>query len=62
MTCANNKKETIQKEEVTNYPKKDIWDKIQIVTTILALIIAVVSTSLYINELNRSPDLNIAGL
>lgn len=55
----NDKKDSIQKVEVTNHPKKDIWDKIQIFVTIFALLIALISTSLYINEINRSPELYI---
>jgi hypothetical protein len=52
-------KSTLQKVEVVNFPKKDVWDKLQIIVTILALIIAIISTSLYINEINKRPDVEI---
>lgn len=50
-------KNSIGKVEVMNFPKKEIWDKLNIIVTIIALIIALVSLKLYFNEINKTPDL-----
>ncbi|MBI2660152.1 hypothetical protein HYX07_03245 [Candidatus Woesearchaeota archaeon] len=54
------KPETPKKVEVINFPQKGIWDKLQIIATIAALIIAIISTSLYIYEINKIPDMEVS--
>lgn len=49
----------IQKVRVLNFPKKDCWDKANIVITVIASIIAVISLCLYIWEITRVPKINI---
>lgn len=44
---------------VSNFPKKDIWDKFSIVITIISLIIAIISFQLYYNEISKIPDIMI---
>lgn len=55
----NKTKNNIQKVYVVNFPNKDKWDKLQIVVTIISLIIAFISTYLYIHEIRKCPDLYI---
>ncbi|MFH1615657.1 MAG: hypothetical protein ABIG61_11325 [Planctomycetota bacterium] len=52
-------KNNIQKVNVVNFPNKNIWDKLQIIVTIISLILAAISTSLYIHEIKKCPDLNV---
>ncbi len=59
-------KNKIQKVHVVNFPNKDKWDRLQIITTILSLIVAIVSLTfaaismyLYIHEINKHPDLYV---
>ncbi len=49
----------IKKVEITNFPKRGIWDYINITATIIALTVAFISLMLYVNELNKNPDLEI---
>jgi len=49
----------ISKVEVTNFPKKDTWDRLNIVATILALLIAFISLKLYFNEINKTVKLKL---
>lgn len=60
-------KNNIQKVNVVNFPNKDKWDRLQIVATILSLIVAIISlifasisTSLYIHEIKKYPDLYVS--
>lgn len=60
-------KNNIQKVNVVNFPSKDKWDRLQIVVTILSLIVAIISlifasisTSLYIHEIKKCPDLYVS--
>lgn len=50
---------SLQKVEVINFPRKDIWDKLGVIITILSLLIALVSTLLYIHEINKTPNVFI---
>ena len=61
------KKNNIQKVNVVNFPNKDKWDRLQIVATISSLIVAFISlifasisTSLYIHEIKKCPDLYVS--
>ena len=63
----SNQKNNIQKVNVVNFPGKDKWDKSQIVVTALVLIIAIISlivasisTRLYLDEINKRPDLYVS--
>ena len=60
-------KNNIQKVSVVNFPNKGKWDRLQIVTTILSLAVAIISlvfasisTFLYIREINKCPDLYVS--
>ena len=60
-------KNNIQKVNVVNFPNRDKWDRRQIVATILSLIVAIISlifasisTSLYIHEIKKRPDLYVS--
>ncbi|MBL7214330.1 MAG: hypothetical protein ISS71_01495 [Phycisphaerae bacterium] len=50
----------IQKVHVVNFPEKDKWDKLQIIVTIISLLLATVSTWLYIHEIKKCPDLYVS--
>ena len=52
-------KNNIQKVNVVNFPNKNIWDKLQIIVTIISLMLATISTSLYIHEIKKCPDLYV---
>jgi len=57
----------IPKVQVVNFPAKDKWDKFQIIVTILSLFVAVISlivasisTYLYIDEVSKIPDMYLS--
>lgn len=57
----------IPKVQVVNFPTKDKWDKIQMLVTILSLfvalislIVASISTYLFINEVSKHPDVYLS--
>jgi hypothetical protein len=49
----------VTKVQVINFPPKNKWDKLQYITTILSLFIAVISTCLYLHEIAKEPDIYI---
>ncbi len=52
-------KNNIQKVNVVNFPNKNIWDRLQIIVTIISLILAAISISLYIHEIKKCPDMYV---
>ena len=55
----NETKNNIQKVNVVNFPNKNIWDRLQIIVTIISLILAAISISLYIHEIKKCPDMYV---
>jgi hypothetical protein len=53
-------KNNVQKVNVVNFPKKDkVVTILSLTVSIISLIIASISTSLYIHEINKRPDLYV---
>lgn len=57
----------VPKVQIVNFPTKDMWDKVQIVVTILSLMVAIISlvvasiaTYLYVDEVTRTPDIYLS--
>jgi len=50
----------VKKVEVTNFPRKTIWEKLMYLTTVLALLVAIISLYLYLNEINKIPDIHFS--
>lgn len=57
-------KNNIQKVNVVNFPNKDKWDRrvtiLSLIVAIVSLIFAIISTCLYIREIQKCPDLYVS--
>lgn len=47
----------VPKVQIINSLPKDKWDKLQVLTTILSLVIAIYSLHLYVHEISKQPDI-----